>query len=195
MNEQLAAVITEADVTYYALAREVRTVAAEAGERLSTGPSAVAYWVAGGTPSGRTGVYLAEALTRKMDRRVTVAEIGLGCADALEAIGADPVATAADLGRLVMLRRRDVLHSAFAASAVAIPLDYDHEAVAATLRTAEGSGTVSSAEIKAIRQVTEMFRSVDDRFGGGHGLSTATAYLTDTVAPLLEARFPSDAIR
>jgi hypothetical protein len=53
-NQQLAAVIAEAGVTYFALAREIRTVAAEAGDRLGTTPSAIAYWVAGGTPSGRT---------------------------------------------------------------------------------------------------------------------------------------------
>ncbi|MCX5174348.1 hypothetical protein [Streptomyces virginiae] len=77
-NENLAAVIAEAGVTYFALAREVRAVAAEAGESLSTAPSAVAYWVAGGTPSGRTGSYIAEALTRKVKRHVTTTEIGLG---------------------------------------------------------------------------------------------------------------------
>ncbi len=36
-------------------------LAGEAGERLSTAPSAVAYWVAGGSPSGLTGAYIAEA--------------------------------------------------------------------------------------------------------------------------------------
>ncbi|WP_314253936.1 hypothetical protein [Streptomyces sp. DSM 40907] len=78
-NDALADVIAESGATYYALAREIRSVADETGQRLSTGPSAVAYWVAGGTPSGRTPPYLAEALRRRTKRRVTVAEIGLGC--------------------------------------------------------------------------------------------------------------------
>ncbi|MFF4387643.1 hypothetical protein ACFY0G_12780 [Streptomyces sp. NPDC001552] len=42
-NGALAEVIAESGATYYALAREIRSVAAEAGQRLSTGPSAVAY--------------------------------------------------------------------------------------------------------------------------------------------------------
>ncbi|MGP3691244.1 hypothetical protein ACTVZO_42405 [Streptomyces sp. IBSNAI002] len=58
-NDRLAAVIAEGGVTYYALAREIRSVAAEAEETLATAPSTIAYCVAGGTPSGRTRSYIA----------------------------------------------------------------------------------------------------------------------------------------
>lgn len=194
-NSQLADVIAEAGITYYALAREIRAVAAEVGEKLNTGPSAIAYWVAGGTPSGQSGFYIAEALTRRMKRKVTVAEIGLGCAGSGEALGADPLATAADLGRYVMLRRREFLNSAFAAAAVGLPLAYDHDAVAATLQAAQRGGSVGDEEVTTVRLLTETFRSVDEKLGGGHGLTTVTAYLTDTVTPMLAARFPSDAVR
>ncbi|MFE1415567.1 tetratricopeptide repeat protein [Streptomyces sp. NPDC058746] len=196
-NDELAAVIAEAGVTYYALAREIRAVAAEAGERLGTAPSAIAYWVAGGTPSGRTRAYIAEALSRRVKRKVTVIEVGLGCAGIGEALSADPLATAADLGRSAMLRRREFLNAAFATAAVGLPLAYDHEAVAAVLRVAgKGAGVVVGAEeVGVVRRMTEMFRSADDRLGGGHGLTTVTAYLTDTVIPMLRARFPSEAVR
>ncbi|MEU9719280.1 tetratricopeptide repeat protein [Streptomyces sp. NPDC047976] len=194
-NSQLADVIAEAGVTYYALAREIRAVASEAGEALSTSPSAVSYWMAGGTPSGRTRFYIAEALTRRTKRRVTVAEIGLACAGTGDALSADPLATAADLGRYVMLRRREFLTTAFATAAVRLPLSYDHEAVAATLKAARDGGSVGPEEVGTVRQLTEMFRTADDKLGGGHGLTTATAYLTDTVAPMLKARFPSATVR
>lgn len=72
-----------------------------------------------------------------MKRKVTLAEIGLGCAGIGEALGADPLASATDLGRFVMLRRRDFLNAAFATAAVGLPLAHDHEAVAARLRAAE----------------------------------------------------------
>ncbi|KUN17649.1 Tat pathway signal sequence domain protein [Streptomyces corchorusii] len=191
-NTQLAAVIAEAGITYNALACTVRIVAAEAGERLSTRASAVAYWVAGGTPSGQTPSYIAEALTRRMKRTVTVDEIGLGSAGTGPVLAADPLAAVADLGRFVLLRRRDFLHSAFATAAVALPLAYDHEAVAATLHAAARKGAVGAGEITTIRDLTEMFRAADDKLGGGHGLTTATVYLTDTVVPLLKARFPDE---
>ncbi|MCX2180838.1 tetratricopeptide repeat protein [Streptomyces sp. SKN60] len=197
-NTELAAVIAEAGITYFALAREIRAIAAEAGETLSTGPSAIAYWVAGGKPAGQTRSYVAEALSRRIKRKVTVSEIGLGCAgtrEAREAMGADPLATATDLGRSVMLRRREFLDTAFAAAAVGLPLTYDHEAVAATLKAAKTRGCIGTEEVATVRQLTEVFRGADDRLGGGHGLTTVTAYLTDTVVPMLEGRFPSDAVR
>ncbi|MFD5411150.1 tetratricopeptide repeat protein [Streptomyces nojiriensis] len=190
----MADVIAESGATYYALARAIRSVAAEAGQRLSTGPSAVAYWVAGGTPSGRTPFYIAEALTRRTKRRVTVAEIGLGC-EVGGAMEVDPLVAIADLGRSVMQRRRDFLGAAFTGAAVGLPLVYDHEAVSAMLRAAEAGASVGPAEVRTVRQLTETFRSADERLGGGHGLTTVTAYLTDTVAPMLTARFPSAAVR
>ncbi|MFF3015477.1 tetratricopeptide repeat protein [Streptomyces sp. NPDC057939] len=193
-NKVLADVIAESGTTYYALAREIRSVAAEAGRRLNTGPSAIAYWVAGGTPSGQTPFYIAEALTRRTKRRVTVAEIGLGC-EGGAAMENDPLAVIADLGRSVMQRRRDFLSAAFTAASVGLPLAYDHEAVAATLRAAATGASVGPTEVTAVRQLTETFRSIDERMGGGHGLTTVTAYLTDTVAPMLNARYPSATVR
>lgn len=189
-NTALADVIAEAGCTYEVLARDVRTVAAESGVTLHTSRSAVHSWVMGGTPSGQTRSYIAEALTRRMKRKVTPTEIGLGCAGTGEALGADPLANATDLGRFVMLRRRNFLNAAFATAAVALPLAYDHQAVAATLRAAERRGAVGTEEVATVRELTETFRSMDERLGGGHGLTMVTAYLTDTVVPMLEGRFP-----
>ncbi|MDX5565789.1 tetratricopeptide repeat protein [Streptomyces sp. ID05-04B] len=194
-NTALADAIAEAGCTYESLAREVRTVAAEAGEKLHTSRSAVHSWVAGGTPSGQTRSYIAEALTRRMKRKVTLTEIGLGCAGIGDALGPDPLASATDLGRFVMLRRREFLNAAFATAAVSLPLAYDHEAIAATLRAAECGASVGPEEVGTIGQLTETFRSADDRLGGGHGLTTVTAYLTDTVVPMLAGRFRTDSTR
>ncbi|MFD5083622.1 tetratricopeptide repeat protein [Kitasatospora sp. NPDC058406] len=194
-NEALARAIAEAGCTYQALATTVRAVASEAGEHLAIPPSAVAHWVAGGTPTGRTPQYLAEALTRRTRRKVTVAEIGLGSEAIGEVMSADPLATAADLGRAVMKSRRDFLASAFATAAVALPLTYDHQAVAATLRAGRTGGRVGVGEVATVRHITGVFTAADERLGGGHGLSAVTTYLTDTVVPMLQAVYPSDGVR
>ncbi len=47
----------------------------------------------------------------------------------------------------------------------------------------------------ASRQITAAFSAADERLGGGHGLTTVTAYLADTAAPMLRGRFPSEALR
>ncbi|MFJ2577077.1 tetratricopeptide repeat protein [Kitasatospora aureofaciens] len=194
-NRQLAAVVAEAGCTYEALAKAVRAVAAEVGEALYTSKSAVHSWVKGGTPTGSTAAYLAEALTRLAKRKVTTSEIGLGCDAIGEAMAPDFLATASDLGRLVMFHRRDFLARAFAAASVGLPLTYDHEAAAAMLRSGESGRRAGAEEVATVRQLTEMFRSADEKFGGGHGLSTVSSYLADTVTPMLQATFPSEAVR
>lgn len=194
-NQQLAAVIEEAGCTYEALAKAVRSVAAEAGETLHTSRSAVLSWVRGGIPTGRTSAYLAEALARVAKRQVTTAEIGLGCPAIGEAMPPDPLATAADLGRLVMFHRRDLLALAFSTATVGLPITYDHQAVAATLRTAKGGRRAGAEEVSTVRQLTEMFRTADEKLGGGYGLSTVSSYLVDAVVPMLQATFSSEEVR
>ncbi|MGW3073092.1 MULTISPECIES: tetratricopeptide repeat protein [unclassified Kitasatospora] len=194
-NQQLAAVISEAGCTYEALAKAVRGVAAEAGETLHTSRSAVLSWVRGGIPTGRTSTYLAEALARVAKRQVTTAEIGLGCPAIGEAMPPDPLATAADLGRLVMFHRRDLLALAFSTATVGLAITYDHQAVAATLRTAKGGRRAGAEEVSTVRQLTEMFRTADEKLGGGYGLSTVSSYLVDAVVPMLQATFPSEEVR
>ncbi|ROR37880.1 tetratricopeptide repeat protein [Kitasatospora cineracea] len=198
-NRHLAAVLDEAGWTYEALARAVRAVAAESRVELRTSKAAVHHWVVNGTrPAGRTPLYIAEALSRRLRRTVTPAEIGLGSEpveDTTRALPLDPLAAAADLGRLIMLRRRDFLATTFSAAAVGLPLAYDHQAAAAALSAAAGSRRIGPGEIAVVRQFTEMFRTADERLGGGHGLVAITSYLTDVVTPMLKGAFPDSAVR
>ncbi|MFJ3793619.1 tetratricopeptide repeat protein [Kitasatospora sp. NPDC090091] len=194
-NRRLLAVVEEAGCTYQALAKAVRAVAAEAEVILRTSPSAVHSWIAGGTPTGQTAAYLAEALTRMVKRKVTPSEIGLGCDGIGEAMTADPLATVADLGRHLVHRRRDFLALTFSTAAVGLPLVYDHQAAAATLSAARNGGRAGAREVAAVRQLTAAFRSADDRLGGGHGLTTVVSYLTDTVLPMLQANYPTEAVQ
>lgn len=194
-NEQLAQVIKDLDLTYELIAREFRTVAAEAGESLNTNRSAIAHWVRGGTPTGEGPRYLAEALSRRANRTVTPAEIGLGCEDAGPGLSADPVAAASDLGRADLERRRFLSAAAFTTASVALPLSYDDSSVGRMLRARQPGAAVGAEEIGTIRSVTAALTAADERHGGGHGLTTVTAYLTDTVVPMLDARYPSAALR
>lgn len=49
--------------------------------------------------------------------------------------------------------------------------------------------------VDVVRQITAAFSAADERLGGGHGLTTVTAYLADTAAPMLRGRFPNEALR
>lgn len=194
-NPRLRDAVASMGWTYEALVRAVRRVAAENGEVLRTNKSAVAHWVDGARPSGRAGQYLAEALSRRAGRPVSMAEIGLDVGEQPVAPGGDPVATAVDLGLADVDRRRFLAVAVFTTAGVAMPLTYDHDAVSRMLRAGSGRGSVGEEEIAVVRQVTAVFTAADERLGGGHGLTTVSAYLADTAAPMLRAGFPSDRVR
>ncbi|MFC0601200.1 helix-turn-helix domain-containing protein [Streptomyces palmae] len=193
---RLREVITAVGCTYEALARDVRRIAAENGEIIHTNKSAVSHWVNGmRQPSGRTGQYLAEALSRRAGRTVTLAEIGLGDPEAAASDGSDPVVTATELGRADVERRRFLAVATFTSAGVGMPLMYDHEATSRMLRVRAGRALVGAEDIEVVRQITAAFSAADERLGGGHGLTTVTAYLADTAAPMLRARFTSEGLR
>lgn len=109
--------------------------------------------------------------------------------------GDDPVADGIGLARADVERRAFLRTATFTAAGVAMPLSYDHDAVSRMLRARSALGAVGEEEISVIRQVTTAFAAADERLGGGHGLSTVSAYLADTAAPVLRCRFASDAAR
>jgi hypothetical protein len=83
----------------------------------------------------------------------------------------------------------------YTACDVRIPLDYDHEPVARLLRARTGQARVGAREIAVVRQVTRAFSAADEVLGGGHGLPAVAAYLADTAAPMLSARFANELTR
>jgi hypothetical protein len=191
-NTRLRDTIADARWTYEAVANAVRRVAAENGEILRTNKSNVAHWIYGAQPAGQVGQYLAEALSRRSGRPITKAEIGLGAGDEPEPSENDPVHTVTHLGRADTERRRFLSTAVFTAAAVGMPLTYDHDAVSRMLRARTGSVAVGAEEIDVVRQITAAFSAADEQLGGGHGLTTVTAYLADTAAPMLNARFRTD---
>lgn len=147
------------------------------------------------TPSGRVGQYLAEALSRRARRAITQTDIGLHAGDVETPAEPDPVLAVTDLGRADVERRHFLAIAAFTTAGVAMPLDYDHEATARMLRARTGTSLVGVEDVDVVRQITAAFSAADERLGGGHGLTTVTAYLADTAAPMLRGRFPSEALR
>jgi len=194
-NTQLREAIAVVGCTYDALAKDVRRIAAENGEMLQTNKSAVAHWVNGARPTGQAGQYLAEALSRRAGRPVTLTDIGLRELSELLPSDIDPVITATDLGRAAAERGRFLAVAAFTSAGVAMPLEYDHEATARALRARTGQTLVGEGDIEVVRHITAAFSAADERLGGGHGLTTVSAYLADTAAPMLRARFPNDRLR
>ncbi|WP_326767547.1 tetratricopeptide repeat protein [Streptomyces sp. NBC_01591] len=195
-NSRLRNTINAAGCTYDELAKDVRRIAAENGELLQTNKSAISHWVGGArAPYGRAGQYVAEALSRRLGRVVTQTEIGLESPDTEPLHIGDPVATVTDLGRADVERRRFLAIAAFTTAGVAMPLVHDHEATSRMLRARAGRSVIGGEDIDVVRQITAAFSAADERLGGGHGLTTVTAYLADTAAPMLRGRFACEDLR
>ncbi|MFD0279741.1 tetratricopeptide repeat protein [Kitasatospora sp. NPDC127111] len=165
-----------------------------------TTKSTVSNWCSGRRrPKGRTAEYLAEALGSLTGLVVTLEDIGYGSEQTQEppTLAPDPIAATSDLGRALMdTSRRNFLQQAvYVSAALALPLHYDHEAVARTLRARQAGARIGRAEVAAVRQTIRAFRSADEQLGGGHGLAAATFYLTDAATPILRGRFSDETVR
>ncbi|BDH07162.1 tetratricopeptide repeat protein [Streptomyces seoulensis] len=196
-NDKLAEILAESGLTYETLAKATRAIAAEAGVTVRTSRSAVHAWVASGAiPAGDTPLYVAEALSRKLRRPVTVTELGLGQGNSTELTVAPPEARAYDLGRLIVNNRRDFLKVAFSYTALTYPLSViTPQTAAATLRDAGTNRRVSTSEVATVRQFTETFRAADERLGGGHGLAVIAVFLSDVISPMLSGTFQNSDVR
>ncbi len=194
-NESLDLAIREAGCSYAELAREVRTVAAESGVTVRTNSSAVAHWVAGTRPADSTAGLIAEALARRLQRPVTPTQLGFrppgsGSADTSFGlhVDRDPLDILTALGRADIDRRPEARATPYsvAVSSLALDLDAQEAARASVVRRA---GTAGEPEVRAVRELTELFTAVDERHGGQHGRSALVQYLTSDVAALCRARF------
>lgn len=205
VNEKLAVVIAEARWSHAQVANAFRRVAAENGARelAAVGRSHVSHWVAGSTPSGWGPVILAEALSRRLGRVVTVDELGLNDHDLssrnLLDWDADTLITLIDLGRTDVDReRRHVLVSAaYSVAALALPAGswWPQMAARGSERAVAGSRAVGRGDLEAVREMASMFSRLDQRRGGGHARTAVVQYLTSDVARYLRGTYADDRVR
>lgn len=199
-NHQLKALIDESGLPYEAVAHAVRAVALESGQRLGTNKSAVHHWTLGVTPSGASAGYLAEALSRRLGRRITREDLGLGSPGGGEddSIGLtldfDPIATITAIGEADVKRRRFLAASAYSMAAATLPLQTVQEA-AARYRTVASGAVAGHADVAAVRDMVKLFMDMDERHGGQHGRAAFAQYLITDVAQLCRGRFADEQVR
>jgi hypothetical protein len=199
-NYQLKALIEESGLPYDGLARAVKAVASESGQPLGTNKSAVHHWTLGAIPAGPTAGYLAEALSRRLGRRITREDLGLGSPGGGEddsiglTLDVDPIETLTAIGEADVNRRRFVAASAYSMAAAALPLQTVQEAAART-RTVSGGGIAGHADVAAVRDMVRLFMDMDERHGGRHGRAAFVQYLVTDVAQLCRGRFAGDDVR
>ncbi|MER8117011.1 hypothetical protein [Streptomyces sp. NPDC094031] len=199
-NQQLRELIAEAGLTYEALAKAVRQVATECGVALGTNKGMIRHWLNGVVPQGTTPQFLAVALSRRVGRLLTPADLGLPSEDTAAddtmglSLEADPIDVLLPMWRAELDRRTFLTASAYSAAAAALPLDYVQE-IADRTTAARTGHVVGMAEVRAVRDMIRMFSEMDERHGGQHGRSALVQYLRDDVAPLCRAHFRNEELR
>jgi hypothetical protein len=202
-NENLRLAINETGLTYEQFAAHVRQIAAEGGQKLRTNQSAVSHWVSGRPPAPATAAYIAEALSRRLGRHLTPADLGwedpahgngsdarLGLG-----IGPDPVDILRRIGEADINRRKILTAAAYSVAAAALPLGLGHAAEAQQRATGAPGRHVGQADLDTVRDMITAFAVVDERQGGQHGRTAVVEYLRSDVAAITQGRFATESLR
>jgi hypothetical protein len=192
-NHRFAAALAESGWTGQQLALAVNAVAAEAGLVLSYGRASVGHWQRGTMPRPPVHAQISEALSRRLNRTVTAADLGFaptGSDEApptAQANGPVAINVVGELGRLASRdaeHRRILAHETYALAVLAVPgwADFVPDPIPA------GRGPqLQLSHIEAVEAMTHIFRVGDDAFGGGHGRHALGGYLAADVVPALRA--------
>ncbi|HEV2635398.1 MAG TPA: hypothetical protein VGX23_09655 [Actinocrinis sp.] len=201
----MASVIADTGWSHAQVAAAFVRVAAENGAHGQdrVGRSHVSHWVAGSAPSGSAPMILRETLSRRLDRIVTLGELGLadrtGPAPAGLDWEADTLIGLTDLGRVdVDMERRQVLTSAaFSVGALALPDQgwWTRMAGRGQGKPAAGTRSVGRGDLEAVQEMVSLFSRVDQKRGGGHARSAVVQYLTSDVAGCLRGNHPDPQVR
>jgi hypothetical protein len=192
-NTSLRALLHEARMSNKGLARRIAGRAAARGmPHVRCDHTSVQRWLAGEQPRTPVPELAAAIMTEALGRTVSPAELGMTPSDLPADLGlqlstswADTITTSTSLWRADVQRRRFLVNAAY--SSAALP--------AAALRwltsphadppASAGTRRVGQADIDAIRDLTQTYREMDNRLGGGRLRGTLVSYLDEHVTGLL----------
>ncbi len=203
-NDQLAGLIDEARWSHAQTASALVRVARENGadELTGVGRSHVSHWVRGTRPSGRAGVLLCEALSRRLGRIVGVDDAGLGSSQQKSEPAADwhtdTLTALAALGSvdLDMDRRRALGALTYGVTVAALPSDGWWKMMADRGRHRNAAdGKVGHGDVETVQDMVTMFSRMDQRRGGGHARAAVVQYLSSDVTRHLTGTFADNEVR
>jgi hypothetical protein len=189
--------MAEAGASNKGLARRVRDIALQHGAHVGTTHVAVQRWLDGSGIQAGTAAYVAEALSGKLGRRVTPADLGFPTmADSPLPTATPYAATVGEaLGVLDGLTQLAPDDDPPGAGPLA---DSDVNSAVLSWMVARPDGLTTDApatrrvgmrDVLAIRTAAGMFARLDFLYGGGHGHTALRHYFRHEVLPLLGASY------
>lgn len=183
-NRRLREMLREADWSGAQLASAVNTLGEEAGVPLHYDRTAVSHWLGGTRPRPPVPALIAEALSRRIGRKVDTCQAGFALA-AEGPLGLDSAGKHQDVAQLFTLladgpgaadrARRQV--PPFSTAALAVRGYLEAVSMAADSASCRRTPTVQRFHVDAARCLAAVFAAGDAAFGGGHGRSALARYL------------------
>ncbi|TDC24912.1 XRE family transcriptional regulator [Streptomyces sp. 8K308] len=196
-NQRLEALIQEAGISNAGLARRVNIRGSKLGLDLRHDKTSVSRWVRGQRPRGRTAAIIAEVLSEKLDRTVSLEEIGMAYGKNLASgVGlqflpnlASAVKMTCELWSCDADPRGLIFGPTVAVSTLIGPSrDWLITACDAEI-SRKGGSHVRVADVEAVLETTRALANLDRRFGSGHIRSVAVHYLNSFVSGLLTGTY------
>jgi tetratricopeptide (TPR) repeat protein len=195
-NVRLADLMREAGLTRKGLARGVRDVSAAHGEPIGPDHTAVTRWLGGQQPRGRTPEFIAEAIGRKLGRRLTPADVGMAgqldphlgldyADDPAALVVLLPELWRADLAETSHLLRAPTDTAAWSEAALGWLIHGQPDKLAER----PSGRLVGESDVAAFKLTTATFAQLDNQFGGGHARRALIHYLATEAASLLAGRY------
>ncbi|MGH4034164.1 hypothetical protein ACQB60_35185 [Actinomycetota bacterium Odt1-20B] len=202
LNSALERLLAETGWTEEQLAREVNRAGQEAGLDLRYDRTSVSHWLRGRQPWQPAPHLLAEALSRRLERTVSVTDIGMAgnCSRSRHSmrLSDDPrQTTSSELDAVLMLKnlaefdsqRRKILACAsYSLAALAVPAWPPPSAFQRSFpERSPATQHLTAEQIAVAERMAAVFTDTDDSFGGGHSRTVLAAYLAHDIAPRLQA--------
>ncbi|MFE7130934.1 sporulation protein [Streptomyces sp. NPDC057638] len=197
-NEDLARLIEISGASHKSLALRVNQLACQAGLETRYSHTSVANWCQRGmVPKWPVPVFLAQALSERLGRPVTLADIGMSDARTPDAdVGLDfprdrgDAVTVATSFWSVVNRRDFLAGSGFAASAFTTPVTRWLVTPADEATDHSGGQRVGRSDLEELREAAAEARRWDSKYGGGNWrANSVTVCLQQRAAPLLRGSF------
>ncbi|MEU2788370.1 sporulation protein [Streptomyces sp. NPDC007100] len=194
----MATVMAEAGASNKGLAKRIREVAQQHGDRVGTTHVAVQRWLDGSGIQRQTAMYVAEALSTKLRRTITPQDLGLPGAvqtspppsgtryasslpEALNVLDSLTRQCPEDGGSAELQLPEADIHSAALVWLVSRPEGAPSDN--------PGTRRVGMRDVAAIRAAAGFFMQMDFQFGGGHAHKAFRHYFREDVLPLLGADY------
>ncbi|WP_230747025.1 sporulation protein [Streptacidiphilus sp. ASG 303] len=181
------------------LAARVKSAAARHGITLGTTHVAVQRWLNGRGIQAETAGFVAEALSQKLGRRVTVADAGFTMTNRTGPTGTTAVCPESVPAALHAFDGLTRIAAEEGAQDRTLLTDAEIDSAALTwlISRPDGLPTTGTAfrrigtrDVAAMRTAAEMFMKLDFLYGGGHGHKALRYYFRHEVLPLLHGQHP-----